>query len=85
MPKILDPLPLSIVRTKRSFRYEFHMNDLGELIEVQAHRKIVAMNNGVEVGNAQYANYVTVPAASIPNAVKARLVDLEALVDNLDV
>ncbi len=87
MPKKIDPIPISVERSRTSMRYELILNADGTLKEILAHRFLVTVNtaNGnSQTSTPEYIGIIRITAASVPVAVKNRIADIEGLVDGLD-
>lgn len=88
MPKKIDPTPISVERTRRTLRYELIMDTSGELVEILAHRYLFTIktaHGNTQASTPEYLGTLRIPALSVPNAVKNRVADIEALADGLDV
>lgn len=88
MPKKIDQTPIPVERTRRTLRYELIMDNAGELVEIMAHRYLFTIktaNGNTQASTPEYLGTLRIPSASVPNVVKNRIADIEALADGLDV
>lgn len=84
MATILDSVPVSVTRIRRTVRVEVNYDTAGALVSVVAHRWFVVQQAGVDVTTPFYVGATTFLPAVIPATVKTQLLALGTLIDNAD-